>query len=202
MSKRRDTRGKRCPRCRINKRWCFCDHLTPLSINSFLTVVMHRKETLLTSNTSSLALKMIKNSELLIRGEQEVEFSFVPKEGYQPLYLFPSEDSKVLTKEYISSFDKPIQLVIPDSTWRQAKKFHKREPSLAAIPRVRVEANLQNIYTLRKSPVEGGVCTLEAMALALGVIEGNSVQEKLLQALKVMNERVEISRNPSLWNEV
>lgn len=159
---------------------------------------MHQKETLLTSNTSSLALKMLENSELLIRGGKE-PLEFAPKIGHQPLFLFPSEDSQVLTKEYVNNFKKPIQLVVPDGTWRQAKKFHRREPSLSMLPTVRIEGGLEHIYTLRKSPVEGGVCTLEAIALALGIIEGEEVKQGLLKALSIMNQSVETSRDPKLW---
>lgn len=161
---------------------------------------MHKKELALTSNTSSLALKMLAQSELLVRGYRDEEFKFVPQEDRQPLYLFPSEDAQVLTKEYAQSFGRPIQLVLPDGTWRQAKKFHKREPSLAGIPRVKVEGNLERIYTLRKNHLENGVCSLEAIALALGILDGPAVRDGLLEALNVMNQRVEISRNPSLWH--
>lgn len=180
-------------------RWCFCKHLTPLPGKSFLTVIMHRKETALTSNTASLALKMLPKSELIIRGEKGDAFDFTPKEGHQPLYLFPSEDAQVLTKEFAQSFGKPIQLIMPDGTWRQAKKFHKREPALASIPRVRVDQDLQHIYTLRKSPVPGGVCSLEAIAMAMGILDGDEVRDGLLQALRIMNRKVEVSRNPKLW---
>lgn len=200
MSLRRSTRDQRCPGCRINRRWCFCDHLLPLKSKIFLTVVMHKKELALTSNTSSLALKMLAQSELLVRGYRDEEFKFVPQENRQPLYLFPSEDAQVLTKEYAQSFGRPIQLVLPDGTWRQAKKFHKREPSLAAVPRVKVEGNLERIYTLRKNHLENGVCSLEAIALALGILDGPAVRDGLLEALNVMNQRIEISRNPSLWH--
>lgn len=189
----------RCPGCRINKRWCFCEHLKSIENKCFLTVIMHLKETQLTSNTSSLALKMLRNSELLIRGHREQDFEFTPRPGYQPLYLFPTEDSLPLTPELMKTFDKPIQLILPDGTWRQAKKFHRREPALEAVPKVRIEEGFEKIYTLRTSPREQGVCSLEAIALAFGIIESQEIKEGLLKALRVMNEKVEISRNPSLW---
>lgn len=160
---------------------------------------MHKAETKLPSNTSTLALRMLKDSRLLLRGVQDLAFHFEPREGHQPLYLFPADDAEVLTEDFVKKIGKPIQLVVPDSTWRIAKKFHKREPSLGAIPRVKVADNLEAIYTLRKSPVEGGVCTLEAIAKALEIIEGPEISEPLLKALRVMNDRIEMSRDPKLW---
>lgn len=136
-----------------------------------------------------------------MRGEKGRDFHFKPQPGHQPLYLFPSEDARPLTQEYAASFKRPIQLVVPDATWKQARKFHKREPSLAQIPRVKVAGGFERLYTLRKSPSKDSVCTLEAIALALGALEGNAIKAALLKALNTMNQRVEISRNPSLWNQ-
>ncbi len=199
MAKRRSTNYKRCPECRINKRWCFCDSLIGLKNKTPLTVIMHKAETKLPSNTSTLALRMLQDARLLLRGVKDLPFYFEPREGHQPLYLFPSEDAHPLTKEYVQKIERPIQLIVPDSTWRIAKKFHKREPSLGAIPRVKMTDNLEGIYTLRKSPVEGGVCTLEAIAKALEIIEGPHISRPLLDALRVMNDRIEMSRDPKLW---
>tara|TARA_Y100000780_G_scaffold232594_1_gene268533 strand:- start:208443 stop:208925 length:483 start_codon:yes stop_codon:yes gene_type:complete len=160
---------------------------------------MHCKELGLTSNTSSLALKSLESSELALRGKNGVEFDFSIKEGYQPLFLYPSDDAQELNEEFVSSLDKPVQLVVPDATWRQARKFHKREKVLSSIPAVKLKGPFESIYTLRKAPDENSVCTLEAIAYAFGILEGEESKNKLLALLKVMNERVEISRNPSLW---
>ena len=160
---------------------------------------MHCKELGLTSNTSSLALKSLESSELALRGKRGVDFDLQIKEGYQPLYLFPTEDAQELTPEFVSKLDKPVQLVVPDATWRQAKKFHKRESCLGDIPAVKLVGPFEKVYTLRKAPSETSVCTLEAIAQAYGVIEGEESKQRLLSLLRTMNERVEISRNPSLW---
>lgn len=160
---------------------------------------MHCKELSLTSNTSSLALKSLESSELAIRGKNGVNFDFSLKDGYQPLFLYPSDDAEELNKDFVAKLSKPVQLVVPDATWRQARKFHKREPTLSSIPAVKLKGPFESIYTLRKAHNENSVCTLEAIAYAYGILEGEGAKNKLLSLLKIMNERVETSRDPSLW---
>lgn len=160
---------------------------------------MHCKELSLTSNTSSLALKSLESSELAIRGKNGVNFDFSLKDGYQPLFLYPSDDAEELNKDFVAKLSKPVQLVVPDATWRQARKFHIREPMLSSIPAVKLKGPFESIYTLRKAHNENSVCTLEAIAYAYGILEGEGAKNKLLSLLKIMNERVETSRDPSLW---
>lgn len=47
------------------------------------------------------------------------------EEARKTLLLFPSDDAAVLSSEYLSSIDKPINLLVPDGSWRQAAKTHK-----------------------------------------------------------------------------
>jgi DTW domain-containing protein YfiP len=38
------------------------------------------------------------------------------------LLFYPSEDAVELDKELVAQDQKPIQLIVPDGTWRQASK--------------------------------------------------------------------------------
>jgi DTW domain-containing protein YfiP len=152
---------------------------------------MYKKERFLTSNTAMLANTCLVNSEIYLRGFEDstIPNSFLDEENYQPLYLFPDEDAQELTDDYLAQFDRPINLIVPDGTWRQAKKIHKREKNVSHIQRVKVTNIPKTIYPLRQQKYDYGLCTLEAIAYALGIIEDKSIQDSLLNNLKIMIER-------------
>ena len=55
------------------------------------------------------------------------------------------------------------------------------------IPRVRIEIDTPSIYELRKQMKDIGLCTHEAIAHTLGVIEGPEVKDQLIKNLEIMN---------------
>jgi DTW domain-containing protein YfiP len=49
--------------------------------------------------------------------------------------------------------------------------------------------------SLENKKNEEGLCTIEAIAQALGIIESQSARDHLLEVLKVMNDRVMKARS-------
>jgi DTW domain-containing protein YfiP len=82
-----------------------------------------------------------------------------------------------------------MTLVVPDGTWNQAKKVPYRESGVAGIPNVKLAAGAPSSYRLRHSPHVQNLSTLEAIARALGVIEGREVQVSLENLFLKMVER-------------
>lgn len=197
MATRRQNINQRCPKCLINKALCFCEFIPTIETKTKVSLVVHIKEKVLSSNTAHLAHQCLTNSEFYYRGlkNQPFDTTFKLDENYSPLYLYPSESAKVLTENYLSSIDKPIQLIVPDGSWRQAKKFHKRVPLFKEIPHVMLPKIPKSIYELRKQKFENSVCTMEAIAYALGIIEGVNIKNELFKILKVKNEKVKDSRS-------
>lgn len=196
MTTRRQNIALRCPRCLINKSLCFCDHIPSVETETKVSLIVHIKEKVLSSNTAHLAHQCLSNSEFLYRGlkDNPIESTFELDPNYQALYLYPSEMAQELTLELLESFEKPIQLIVPDGSWRQAKKFHKRVPLFQSIPHVKLPMIPQSLYQLRKQKYENSVCTLEAIAYALGIIENTNIQNELIKILQVKNEKVMSSR--------
>lgn len=110
---------------------------------------------------------------------------FIAEDQYQPLYLYPSEEAAELKAEYLESFDKPINLIVPDGTWRQAKKIHLREPLIEGIPHVKITPSQQSLYTLRRQKYEFGLCTFEAIAEAFKILEDEEIYRKLMDNFKI-----------------
>ncbi len=192
MSPRRGNIDNRCPKCSINHELCYCDQISKRSSKTRVSVIFHIKERALTSNTGKIALQCLNNSKELIRGlkDQPIDEDFTVNESYTPLYLYPSDDAVDLDSDFLSSLDKPVNLIVPDATWRQTKRFHKRERALDGIQHVKIPFSKSSIYQLRKQKYEDGLCTIEAIACALEVIEDKEIANHLMNVLKVMNQRM------------
>jgi DTW domain-containing protein YfiP len=201
MSKRRATRDQRCIYCKVNLRWCFCDRIQKIDTESHVSIIMHHRERFLTSNTALLTQRLLNNCDISLRGHLTKPFNFKLMPQRTPLYLFPHEEALELTNEYVNQINSPIQLIVPDGSWRQAKKFYRRTPELAGIQCVKITPPQKSRYSLRSQSSDEGLCTIEAIAYALGVIEDSSIKKHLIDGLDVMNERVDVSRKSELWDK-
>lgn len=187
--------ASRCPRCLIRPDLCFCDRIPTVHTATRVVIVMHSTELRLTTNTAMLAQACLPNSSVRVRGlaagAANLDDLSVQSPGAR-LLLFPSDDAQVLTPELVASLPRPLTLVVTDGTWRQAAKTCWREPHLKKMLRVKLPPGPPSEYRLRKGPGAGMVCTFEAIARALGVIEGPSVQLALETVFRIKVRR-------SLW---
>jgi DTW domain-containing protein YfiP len=82
----------------------------------------------------------------------------------------------------------PIQLLVPDGTWRQARKIHFRHRELRHLPRVKISTPTNSIFQLRAQSKPERMATLQAIAHGLGIIEGDQVR---VQLMKLYREKIE-----------
>lgn len=171
-----------CQVCFLHASRCIC-HLTPtLSLKTKVSLVVHAKELKRTTNTGRLAMLALPNSEMRIRGlgREALDLSDLLTPQYQTLLFFPCDEAVELTSELVQSFKKPIQLIVPDGNWRQASKVHSRHPELKDLPRVMISTPNTAAHHLRAESSPEGMATLQAIAQALGVIEGPEIRDRLL----------------------
>jgi len=159
---------------------------------------VHYKELKRTTNTGRLAIQSLMNSEMRVRGERDtpevLELTDLLNPNYRTLFLFPSKEALELDRSFVESSTLPIQLLVPDGNWRQASKVTSRHSELAGIPRVKIsKANLSQNH-LRVEHFAEGMSTLEAVAQALGVIEGPEVMESLMRLYRAKLERTLLGR--------
>lgn len=182
--------GHRCLRCRMLRAECFCDLIPTLTTRTRLVLVLHEAEDRKPSNTGRLALSCLPNSALVMRGGRD-QASAVSAENWTahgtPVLLFPHPDAQPI--EAWRDSPRPVTLVVPDGTWRQAQRVRRRIPGLDAIPCAVVKRDQPSEYRLRHTPFPRRLATMEAIAEALGVLEGPSVREALLRIFQVMVER-------------
>jgi len=168
---------------------CICALLPRLETRTRLVLVLHRDEERKPTNTGQLAARCMLNSDVIVRGlavDDVPRFVWDPSLT-QPVLLFPHADARPVS-EFAGS-PLPVTLVVPDGTWRQAGKMRARMPGLAELPCVTLDAALETNYRLRAETHVDGLATLEAIAAALGVLEGESVRTALLHIFRIMVER-------------
>lgn len=185
---RRDNAHARCRRCRLHEGLCICALLPRLETRTRLVLLIHRIEDRKPTNTGRLAAECLPNSEVLVRGHaSQPTKPFACDPASQPVLLFPLEGAIPLAR-FVRS-DRPVTLVVPDGTWRQASKVRNRVAGLADVPCVSLPPGEPSIYRLRSEAHEGGLATIEAIARALGLLEGMEVQRALEAVFLAMVER-------------
>ena len=106
--------------------------------------------------------------------------------------LFPGDDAAVLNQDWVRRRTRPINLVIPDGNWRQAKRMTYRERDLVGLPRLMLEEGPPSSYRLRRHTNPQCLATFEAISRALRVLESASLADELDHCFRLFVER-------SLW---
>ena len=186
---RRDNAEGRCRRCRMHAVLCLCALVPRIETRTRLVLVIHRFEERKPTNSGQLAALCLPNSEVCVRGiagAPAPRFTYDP--ATQPLLLYPDERAQPLTS--FAGSARPVTLVVPDGTWRQAAKVRQRMPGLGDVPCVSLPPDDEpTSYRLRAEFHEGRLATLEAIARALGILEGPKVRAALETLFDVMVAR-------------
>ncbi|UCR86070.1 tRNA-uridine aminocarboxypropyltransferase [Pseudomonas chlororaphis] len=175
-----------CPRCLRPKTHCLCPLIPQLDSRTRVLLLQHPSEVNHALNTARLAALGLNNAELIV-GEV---FDDLPKllncPGYQARLLFPAEDAQPLQAYSSAPDEQPLLLVVPDGTWRKARKLLHLNPLLAALPRVTLAAGAVSRYRLRKAPGPGALSTIEAIVQALQTLEAPTSFEPLLKPFEAL----------------
>jgi len=184
----------RCPQCILHLPSCICAEIQPLDLATRVIVLRHRKETHKTTNTGRLVPLTLTGAEIRVFGERHdvLDAGDFAEPARNTLLLYPGPDSRSLTKA--EAHLAPVTLVVPDANWRRAFKLVAREPALAALPRVHLPDGPPSTYRLRRHPDPRFLATFEAIARALGILEGPEVQAHLERTFALMVERTLRSR--------
>lgn len=171
----------RCPRCQRPLKHCLCPLIPTLDSYTRVLILQHPDEACHALNTARLAALGLRNCELRV-GEV---FTDLPMN--MPSYLlFPGDDAAPVAT--LASLGTPLQLIVPDGTWRKARKLLHLNPQLAALPRVALPPGLESRYRLRKAPAPGALSTVEAITVALNALEGAGRFDALLRPFEALIE--------------
>lgn len=181
---------------------CFCSEVEQIEVNTRLLLVVHSKELKRTTNTGRLAVHSLGNSQLLVRGEMGNPLNLSPflNGEYESLLLFPSKEAEELTPEVLKRFRRPIQLIVPDGNWRQASKLEIRQKEISHLPKVMIKEKNEAAFHLRKENSIYGMSTLEAIAKAMGILEGKDVEQRLQHLYQLKLQRTLKGRGIKIEN--
>ena len=180
----------RCPDCKLLRAQCLCALVPRIATRTRVMVVVHHLETQKPSNTGGLALRCLPNGEAVLRGSRDRDTPLPDWNAHgDPVLLFPHPEARPLAAWRDNP--RPVTLIVPDGTWRQAQRVRRRVPGLDAVPCAFVARAQASGYRLRRSADPRRLATLEAIAEALAVLEddGDAARDALLRIFDVMVER-------------
>lgn len=175
-----------CPRCLRPATRCLCSLIPSLDSRTRVLLLQHPSEVRHALNTARLAALGLVNAQLVVGEVFENLQALLHPPGYQARLLFPADEAQPL-QAYTAS-DAPLLLVVPDGTWRKARKLLHLNPLLAALPRVTLATGAVSRYRLRKAPGPGALSTVEAIVQALQVLEAPASFEPLLRPFEALIE--------------
>jgi DTW domain-containing protein YfiP len=175
-----------CSRCLRPQSHCLCPLIPRLDSRTRVLLLQHPSEVNHALNTARLAALGLSNAELIVGEVFEDLPALLNQPGYQARLLFPAEDA--LPLRACAASDEPILLVVPDGTWRKARKLLHLNPLLAALPRVTLAEGGVSRYRLRKAPGPGALSTIEAIVQALETLEAPTSFGPLLRPFEALIE--------------
>lgn len=189
----------RCPRCALHRPLCLCAEITPLAVETRVVVVQHGKEHHRTSNSGRLVSIALRGGELRLRGAPGVPFDSADLHApdRRAVLLYPLPGTPILAPD-----GRPVTLLVPDGNWAQARKLVQREPALIRAERAALPPGPPSIYRLRTHPDPHRVSTFEAIARALGLLEGPAVEAALMRVFTLFVERTLYTRGDLRADEV
>jgi DTW domain-containing protein len=206
----RSRRAIRCPACFLPGAHCICAGLPLLvPMRTSLVVVMHRREAITSTNTGRLAARLLAGSTVRVRGAEGASprlpdlRSAPPRPSTQlhrarllpesrRLALFHIKGARELSPA--DAHAGPVVLLVPDGTWSQARRMLRRDADLASAEPVTLPQGPPTRYGLRRGRREGGLSTLEAIARAMGVLEGAAMEASMLEVFDRFVERARSAR--------
>ena len=118
----------RCERCLRPDAHCLCALIPQLDSRTRVLILQHPDEAKHALNTARFAALGLSNAQLRIGEVFEDLAELLNPPGYQPRLLFPGDAAQPLTVGQAEAL--PTLLVVPDGTWRKARKLLHLNPLL------------------------------------------------------------------------
>ncbi len=179
-----------CWRCRRPARVCYCAAIRAIETRTRVAILQHPRESDVPINTARIAALSLSRSSLHVgldfRGDRLLQAA-IANPAAPAILLYPGQGAKDLTLDPPSG---PVTLVVVDGTWWQASKLFKQNPFLAGLPRYGLRPAEPSRYRIRREPDAHCLSTIEALELALSVLEDRP--EGLPELLRPFDAMVEM----------
>ncbi len=178
----------RCRGCYMPLALCLCAEVSRVHTRTEVVIVRHNKETHKSTNTARLAELMLERCRIVTYGAPGGDF--VPESLATPRTWIVFPEAPLPAPDA----PPPERLLLLDGSWAQARRMYQRIPGLLRLPGIRLPPPAPDSRRLRQPPHPYGMSTVEAIAGALGLLEGEAVARPLLALHEVMIDRVLASR--------
>ncbi|MYN14222.1 DTW domain-containing protein [Pusillimonas sp. TS35] len=197
MSELKKTPRLRCAHCRRPASHCLCACISRMSNRTRVLVLQHTDEASHRLNTARLAVSGLANAQILV-GEHFPQLEAIIASATRAVLLFPAKEGHPIEATVPATQTQPSLLIVPDGTWRKARKIVRANPVLGALPRFSLPAGKPSEYRIRKTREPAAVSTIEAIARSLSILEPAGGFERLLipfralidQQVQAMGEEV------------
>ncbi|QLF91793.1 DTW domain-containing protein [Pseudomonas sp. ABC1] len=175
-----------CSRCCRPASHCLCPLIPDLASHTRVLILQHHSETGHALNTARLAALGLRNAQLWVGERFEALEALLAAEMEGVALLFPDESGREPACGAIPS--KPGLLLVPDGSWRKARKILHLNPCLKCLPRISLPAGQVSRYRIRKAPMAGALSTVEAVVQVLNRLEAPTRFDELLRPFEALIE--------------
>jgi DTW domain-containing protein len=175
-----------CPRCLYQTHVCLCASIPRLDNPTRVVIVRHHLERHRSSNSGRLAHLALANSEIVDHGGTGP--ASLPNLAGAYL-LYPLGEPTHAVQE-----PRPKQLIVLDATWSQARRMYRKLAAVRGLPILHVPDDGNRVVArLREAPAAGMVSTIEAIARALRLLDGDAFATPLEQLYDLAVERARVT---------
>ena len=176
------TKRATCAACLRAQSACICHWVRPLSSRVDLLILQHPLEVRNAKNSARLLHLCLPGSRLEVGETFPDLHALLYADGRVPVLLYPETPGSPAPAVDVVPPDR-LRLVVLDATWRKSRKMLLLNPELQRLPRLALHDVPASAYRIRKAHAPHQLSTLEAAALALAQMEGDTGRYRpLLQA--------------------
>jgi DTW domain-containing protein YfiP len=180
--------GSRCKHCLRPGTHCLCGLVKKVSSQSRVLILQHTSERKHALNTGRLAVLGLENAELWV-GETFPDLASRVAQAENAHLLFPGPGARLPAPLEPANGDSPILLIVPDGTWRKARKILYANPLLNTLPRLGLSEGPASRYRLRKTDRPDAVSTVEAIVRTLSLLEPEQDFQPVLRPFDALIEQ-------------
>jgi DTW domain-containing protein len=148
-----------------------CAEIPRVATRTHVTIIRHHLERHRSSNTGRLAALALPNSTIIEHGGPFGDARFDPSGA---VLVFPAGHTQQDVPTVM-----PTTVIVLDASWSQARRMWRKIDSLRGVPTLSLPKQDSPAARLRKAPADGMVSTIEAIAAALRLVEGEAVAAPL-----------------------
>ena len=187
-----------CKQCFRPQSHCVCSYIVPVENRTRVLVLQHPQESRHPLNTGRLAVLGLRHSELLV-GEELPQLASIIAKASSAFLLFPGELASAPQRLGADAAGDSPLLIVPDGTWRKARKILQANPILQTLPRLSLVAGQPSRYRVRKTLVPDAVSTIEAIERTLAVLEPEQDFSPLLAPFEKMIDQQIVAMGPEVY---